>query len=77
MELINKSFTIIRKAILIVHVDIDEMLIFNNASYSEKSYRYFTGYESDDCEIKQLCIKLPNISEYVKHFDETKYTLLY
>ena len=52
------------------------MLIYNNASFSEKGCRCFAGYK-DDCKIKQLCVILPNISGYVKCFDETKYTFFH
>ena len=61
---------------LVDDVHIDKMLIYNDASFSEKGCRCFTGYK-DDCKMKQLCVILPNISGYVKCFDETKYTFFH
>ena len=36
----------------------------------KKLIKYFIGYNGDD--IRSLCIKLPQMSSYIKHFDSNK-----
>ena len=45
------------------------MLVSKRESFGEKSsLKYFVGYNDNDI-IKPLCIKLPQIIGYVRHFD--------
>ena len=37
----------------------------------KNSSKYFTGYNDDDV-IRPICIKLPQMTGYVKHFDSNK-----
>ena len=37
----------------------------------KNSLKYFIGYNDDDV-IRPLCIKLPQMTDYVKHFDSNK-----
>ena len=37
----------------------------------KNSFKYFIGY-SDNDDITPLCIKLPQMSGYVKHFENNK-----
>ena len=40
--------------------------------YGKKSsFKYFIGY-NDNVNIRQLCIKLPEMNEYAKYFDSSK-----
>ena len=46
--------------------DVDKILITKNESYgTNKSFKYLIGYNDDD-KIKPLCIKLPQMSDYVQ-----------
>ena len=48
------------------------MLVSQKESYGTKnSLKYFLGYNDDD-SIRPLCIKLPQMIGYVKHFDSNK-----
>ena len=38
----------------------------------KNSLKYFIGYNDDDDVIKPLCINLPQMIGYVKHFDSNK-----
>ena len=53
-------------------VDVKKILISGRVSYGKKGFKYLIGYQDDD-KIKPLCIMLPELTEYVKCFDETKY----
>ena len=49
------------------------MLASKRESYGKISLRYFIGYNDDDV-IRPLCIKLPQMIGYVKHFHSHKIT---
>ena len=38
-------------------------------NYIRKSIKYFTAYNDDDAIIRPLCIKLSQMIEYTKHFE--------
>ena len=68
---INKSKFYKSKTILndIDDNDVNKILISKKEPYCRKSsFKYFIGY-SDNDDIKPLCIKLPQMIDYVKHFD--------
>ena len=53
-------------------LDINKVLISKKESYGTKnSLKYFIGYNDDDVIIP-LCIKLPQMTGYVKKFDSNK-----
>ena len=68
----NKSNFYKNKKLFNIH-DLDVNKIFFNKvskkeSYGSKnSFKYFIGYDVD--VIRPLCIKLPQMIGYVKHFD--------
>ena len=49
---------------------IEKVLLSNKNSFGEKNYKYFIGYLNNDNKIKPLHIMFPEISAYVKRFDE-------
>ena len=53
-------------------IDVNKILISEKEVYSKKnSFKYFIGYNENDV-IRPLCIKLPQIIQYVKCFDDNK-----
>ena len=59
---------------LFYDVDVNKILVSKKESYGTKnSLKYFIGYNDDDV-IRPLCIKLPQMIGYVKHFDSNKTT---
>ena len=61
-----------KKVFKIDDIDINKILVSKKESYGTKnSLKYFIGYNNDDV-IRPLCIKLPQIIGYVKHFDSNK-----
>ena len=67
---INKSKFYKNKKLFNIHdLNVNKILISKTESYGTKnSFKYFIGYSDDDV-IRPLCIKLPQMIVYVKHFD--------
>ena len=60
------------KNYLIFMTDANKILVSKKGSYGTRiSLKYFIGYNDDDV-IRPLCIKLPQMIGYVKHFDSNK-----
>ena len=70
---INKStFYKNKKPFNIQDLDVHKVLVSKKESYGTKnSLKYFIGYNNDDI-IKPLCIKVPQMIDYVKYFDSNK-----
>ena len=72
-EEINKSTFHRNKKLFNIHdLDINKLLVSKKESYGAKnSLKYFIGHNDDDV-IRPLCIKLPQMIGYVKHFDNNR-----
>ena len=70
---INKSsFHKNKKLFSLSDIDVNKILVSKKESYGTKnSLKYFTGYNDGDV-IRLLCILLPQMIGYVKHFDSNK-----
>ena len=70
---INKSnFYKIKKLFNIYDIEVDKKFISEKEPYGRKSsFKYFLRCDNDDAIIP-LCIKLPQMIRYVKHFDSNK-----
>ena len=81
---INKSnFYKNKKLFNIYDIEFDKVLISKKEAYGKKSsFKYILGYNDDDDDdddddvIKPLCVKLPQMIGYIKHFDSNK-TMLF
>ena len=64
------AFTKNKKVIEIDDIDFDKILVSKEDPYGTKnSFKYFIGYNDNDI-IRPWCIKLPQMSGYVKKFDD-------
>ena len=53
-------------------IDVNKILVSKKESYGTKSsLKYFVGYNDGDV-IRPLCILLPQMVDYLKHFDSNK-----
>ena len=70
---INKNnFHKNKKLFSLNHIDVNKILVSKRESYGTKnSLKYFIGYNDGDV-IRPLCIILPQVIGYVKHFDSNK-----
>ena len=51
-------------------IDVNKILVFQEEPYATKdSFKYFIWYNDDDV-IRPLCIKLPQITGYIRKFDD-------
>ena len=71
---INKSnFYKNKKLFNIYDLDVNEILVPKKESHGAKnSLKYFIGYNDDDNVIRPVCIKLPEMIDYAKHFNSNK-----
>ena len=49
-------------------VNVDQIVISDKFKHSDHGFKYFIGYEEDDI-VKPLCIILPQMSGYIKFFE--------
>ena len=49
-------------------VNVDHILISDKFRHSDDDFKYFIGYQEDDI-IKLSCIILPQMSGYIKYFE--------
>ena len=70
---INKSnFYKTKNLFKIEDIGVNKMLVSKKELYGTKSsLKYFIGYNDDDV-IRLICIKLPQVIDYVKCFDSNK-----
>ena len=49
-------------------VDVDQIVVSYKFKYNNQSFKYFIGYQKDET-VKPLCIILPQMSGYIKYFE--------
>ena len=58
-----------KKIVKIENIHVNKILVSKEEPYGTKnSFKYFIGYNDNDV-IKSLCIKLPQMSGYVRKFE--------
>ena len=66
----RSSFYNNKKINNIENIDVNNILVSKKEAYGTKnSHKYFIGYNDND-NIKPLCIKLPQMTEYARKFNE-------
>ena len=68
----KKEFHASKQAIAINLVDTDKIVVSGKFKYSHNGFKYFIGYSVNDDIIRPLCIVLPQMSGYIKYFDNGK-----
>ena len=64
----KKEFHKSKKLINLDLVDLDQIVISDKFKYIDDDFKYFIGYKEDD-NVKPLCIILPQMSGYIKCFE--------
>ena len=67
-EVDRKKFYSSKEAILLDSVDLNKIVASNRWKLNDIAYKYFCGYLNNDV-IKPLCVILPQMSRYIKYFD--------
>ena len=68
-EVDKKEFYSSKEAILLDSVDLSKIIVLNKWKINDTTYKYFCGYLNNDV-IQPLCIILPQMSGYIKYFDD-------
>ena len=67
----KKEFHASKQAIALNLVNTNKIVVSNKFKHSDDGSKYFIGYlhDDDDDVIRPLCIILPQMSGYIKYFD--------
>ena len=65
----KREFHASKKAIALILVNTNKIVVSDKFKHSDDGSKYFIGYLHDDDVIRPLCIILPQMSEYIKYFD--------
>ena len=49
-------------------VNVDQIVISDKFKHSDEGFKFFIGYQEDEI-VKPLCIILPQMSGYIKYFE--------
>ena len=63
----TKTFNKLKESIDLFSVNVDEIVVSDKFKYNNKEFKDFIGYQ--DGLIKPLCIILPQMSRYIRYFD--------
>ena len=69
VEMNKKKFYDAKKAIPLNLVNINDIVVSNKVKNNNDTIKYFIGYLNDIDEISPLCIILPQMSGYIKYFE--------
>ena len=67
-EVDTKKFYSSKEAILLDSVDLSKIVVSSRWKLNDTTYKYFCRYLNNDV-IEPLCVVLPQISGYIKYFD--------
>ena len=65
----KKDFHLSKPVIALSSVESSKIIVSDKFELSDDGCKYFIGYLHDDDVIKPLCIILPQMSGYIKYFD--------
>ena len=69
IEVNKKEFHVSKQAIALNSVKTGKILVSYKFKHSDDGFKYFIGYLHDDDVIRPFCIILPQMSGYIKYFD--------
>ena len=64
----KKKITKSKQQINLDLVNVDQIVISDKFKHSDDAFKYFIGYKGVKI-VKQLCIILPQMSGYIKYFE--------
>ena len=68
-EVDKKEFYLSKQAILLDSVDLSQIVVSSKWKINDTTCKYLSGYLNNDV-IQPLCIILPQMSGYIKYFDD-------
>ena len=64
----KKKFHMSKKAIDLMSVNVNKIVVSDKFNYNEDCFKYFIGYQKGEI-VRPLCIILPQMSGYIKYFE--------
>ena len=64
----KKKFHRSKEPIDLFSVDLDQIVVSYKFKHNNESFKYFIGYREGEI-VKSLCIILPQMSGYIKYFE--------
>ena len=64
----KKKFHMSKKAIDLMSVNVNKIVVSDKFNYNEDCFKYFIGYQKGKI-VRPLCIILPQMSGYIKYFE--------
>ena len=75
-EVDKKEFYLSKQTILLNSVDLSKIVVSSKWKISDTKYKDFCGYLNNDV-IQPLCVILPQMSGYIKYFDDGRKNVLF
>ena len=66
----KKEFHKSKQPIDLMSVNVDQIVVSDKFKHSDEGFKYFIGYQEDEI-VKPLCIILPQMSGYIKYFENS------
>ena len=67
-EVDKKKFYSSKEAVLLDSIDLSKIVVSSRWKLNDTTYKHFCGYLNNGV-IKSLCVTLPQMSRYIKYFD--------
>ena len=64
----KKEFHKSKQPIDLDSINVDQIVVSDKFKHSDDGFKYFIGYKEDEI-VKLLCIILPQMSGYIKYFE--------
>ena len=76
IKLNKKEFHQPKEPIDLMSVIVDQIVVSDEFKHSNKGFKYFIGYRKGEI-VQPLCIILPQMSRYIKYFENSGKTYLF
>ena len=64
----KKEFNKSKEPIDLMSVNVHQIVVSDKFKHNNEGFKYFIGYQEGEI-VKPLCIILPQMSEYIKYFE--------
>ena len=68
MSIIKEEFHKSKQLIDLKSVNVNQTVVSDKFKHSDEGFKYFIGYQEGEI-VKPLCIILPQMSGYIKYFE--------
>ena len=72
----KKEFHKSKEPIDLLPVNVDQIVVSDKFKHNNEGFKYFIGYQEGEI-VKPLCITLPQMSGYIKYFENGSKTCLF